>query len=75
LVAPEIEPGTSGSAARNSDHYTTEAVYYKLSRQSIKKFNSVLLLELLTQRRDTENKSQQGTGVKGVIVELLFSLI
>jgi hypothetical protein len=26
LVAPGIEPGTSGSVARNSDHYTTEAV-------------------------------------------------
>jgi hypothetical protein len=26
LVAPEIEPGTSGSVARNSDHQTTEAV-------------------------------------------------
>jgi hypothetical protein len=26
LVAPEIEPGTSGLAARNSDHWTTEAV-------------------------------------------------
>jgi hypothetical protein len=25
LVAPEIEPGTSGSAARNSEHQTTEA--------------------------------------------------
>jgi hypothetical protein len=25
LVAPEIEPGTSGSVARNSDHKTTEA--------------------------------------------------
>jgi hypothetical protein len=26
LVAPGIEPGTSGLAARNSDYYTTEAV-------------------------------------------------
>jgi hypothetical protein len=26
LVAPGIEPGTSGSAARNSDHQTMEAV-------------------------------------------------
>jgi hypothetical protein len=26
LVAPGIEPGTSGSVARNSDHKTTEAV-------------------------------------------------
>ena len=26
LVAPGIEPGTSVSVARNSDHYTTEAV-------------------------------------------------
>jgi hypothetical protein len=26
LVAPGIEPGTSGSVAKNSDHYTTEAV-------------------------------------------------
>jgi hypothetical protein len=26
LIAPGIEPGTSGSVARNSDHYTTEAV-------------------------------------------------
>jgi hypothetical protein len=26
LVAPGIEPGTSMSAARNSDHKTTEAV-------------------------------------------------
>jgi hypothetical protein len=27
LVAAGIEPGTSGSVARNSDHWTTEAVY------------------------------------------------
>jgi hypothetical protein len=26
FVTPEIEPGTSGLAARNSDHWTTEAV-------------------------------------------------
>jgi hypothetical protein len=26
LVAPGIEPGTSGHVARNSDHQTTEAV-------------------------------------------------
>jgi hypothetical protein len=26
VVAPGIEPGTSGSVARNSDHQTTEAV-------------------------------------------------
>jgi hypothetical protein len=26
LVAPGIEPGTSGSAAGNSDHKTTEVV-------------------------------------------------
>jgi hypothetical protein len=26
LAAPGIEPGTSGSAARDSDHYITEAV-------------------------------------------------
>jgi hypothetical protein len=26
LVAPGIEPVTSGSVARNSDHYTTETV-------------------------------------------------
>jgi hypothetical protein len=26
MVAPGIELGTSGSVARNSDHYTTEAV-------------------------------------------------
>jgi hypothetical protein len=26
MVAPGIEPGTSGTVARNSDHYTTEAV-------------------------------------------------
>jgi hypothetical protein len=26
LVGPGIEPGTSGSVARNSNHYTTEAV-------------------------------------------------
>jgi hypothetical protein len=31
LVAPGIEPGTSGSAARNSDHYTTEAVLLTLT--------------------------------------------
>jgi hypothetical protein len=29
LVAPGIEPEFSGSAARNSGHYTTEAVLYK----------------------------------------------
>jgi hypothetical protein len=27
LVAPGIEPGTSGSVARNSDHETREAVW------------------------------------------------
>jgi hypothetical protein len=27
LVAPEIEPETSASLARNSDHWTTEAVH------------------------------------------------
>jgi hypothetical protein len=27
LVWPGIEPGTSGSVARNSDHQTTEAAY------------------------------------------------
>jgi hypothetical protein len=26
LIVPGIEPGTSVSVARNSDHYTTEAV-------------------------------------------------
>jgi hypothetical protein len=26
LVAPGIKPGTSGSVARNSDHWTTKAV-------------------------------------------------
>jgi hypothetical protein len=26
LVAPGIDPGTSGFVARNSDHWTTEAV-------------------------------------------------
>jgi hypothetical protein len=26
MVAMEIEPGTSGSVVRNSDHYTTEVV-------------------------------------------------
>jgi hypothetical protein len=26
LAAPGIKPGISGSVARNSDHYTTEAV-------------------------------------------------
>jgi hypothetical protein len=30
LVAPGIEPGTSGSIARNSDHYITEVVLYIL---------------------------------------------
>jgi hypothetical protein len=29
LVAPGIEPRTSGSAARNSDHYTTERVPFE----------------------------------------------
>jgi hypothetical protein len=28
LVAPEIEPGTSRSVAKNSDHQTTEAVLF-----------------------------------------------
>jgi hypothetical protein len=28
LVAPGIEPGTSGSVAKNSDQYATEAVLY-----------------------------------------------
>jgi hypothetical protein len=42
LVAPGIEPGISGSVARNSDHYTTEAVhkntymYYMLDNGSVK---------------------------------------
>jgi hypothetical protein len=31
LVEPEIEPGTSGSLARNSDDLTTEAVKYSLA--------------------------------------------
>jgi hypothetical protein len=31
LAAPEIEPGTSGSAARKSDHFTTEAVQFILT--------------------------------------------
>jgi hypothetical protein len=30
LVGPGIECGTCGSAARNSDHYTTEAVSYTI---------------------------------------------
>jgi hypothetical protein len=30
LVAPEIEPGPSGSVTRNSDYYTTKAVYIPL---------------------------------------------
>jgi hypothetical protein len=30
LVAPGIKPGTSGSVARNSDHWTTEAVCFLL---------------------------------------------
>jgi hypothetical protein len=30
LVAPVIEPGTSGLAARNSDHWTTEGVLVTL---------------------------------------------
>jgi hypothetical protein len=29
LVALGVEPGTSGSVARNSDHYTIEAVLLK----------------------------------------------
>jgi hypothetical protein len=31
LVAPGIEPETSGSVIRNPDHYTTEAVIYQVS--------------------------------------------
>jgi hypothetical protein len=34
LVAPGIKPSTSGSVARNSDHWTTEAVYLFISRTS-----------------------------------------
>jgi hypothetical protein len=32
VVAPGIEPGISGSVARNSDHYTTEVVEDYLNR-------------------------------------------
>jgi hypothetical protein len=34
-VAPEIEPGTSGTAARNSDHWTREAVISFVTRTQI----------------------------------------
>jgi hypothetical protein len=33
LVAPAIEPRTSGLAARNSDHQTTEAVMNKIKEE------------------------------------------
>jgi hypothetical protein len=51
LVVPGIEPWTSGSVARNSDHWTTEAVtcyliYQKNNNQVISKFESLVLDEL-----------------------------
>jgi hypothetical protein len=33
LVAPGIESGTSGSVARNSDYWTTEAVVKYINRR------------------------------------------
>jgi hypothetical protein len=39
LVAPGIEPGTSGSVARNSDHYNTEAAVIIIIQ-----FNSLLFM-------------------------------
>jgi hypothetical protein len=39
LVAPRVEPGTSGSVVRNSDHQTTEAVGNKIERtENYKKY-------------------------------------
>jgi hypothetical protein len=45
LVAPEIEPWSSGSVARNSDHWTTEAAYFLL--HNINKFNSYLTVNTI----------------------------
>jgi hypothetical protein len=39
LVVPGIDPGTSGSVARNSDHYITEAV---LGHHIVRKYEVVI---------------------------------
>jgi hypothetical protein len=33
MVMPGIEPRTSGSVAKNSDHYTTEAVLERFKKE------------------------------------------
>jgi hypothetical protein len=38
LVSREIEPGASGTVARSSDHYTTEAVIFVTSLYKLKRF-------------------------------------
>jgi hypothetical protein len=43
LVAPGIEPGTSGSVARNSDHQTTEAAKNKLTFLEIRKMARIYI--------------------------------
>jgi hypothetical protein len=42
LVAPGIEPGTSGFVTRNPDHYTTEVVsFFGNARNSVNFYSSV----------------------------------
>jgi hypothetical protein len=55
LVVPGIEPGTSGSVARNSDHWTTEAVYFLL--HNIYKFSSYLTGNTINLRSDARNSN------------------
>jgi hypothetical protein len=56
MVAPAIEPETSGSVARNSDNWITEEVYFLL--HNIYKFSSNLTgntIHLRSVARNSDN--------------------
>jgi hypothetical protein len=69
LVAPGIEPKTSGFVPRNSDHWTTEAVHYHTQQSSNMKLfgakrrrenaKTLQFLKLTTTKFDRGGNSRQ----------------
>jgi hypothetical protein len=67
MVVPGIEPGTSGSVTRNSDHKTTEAV--DLSDYSLNQWQYLYTEEKLGFRRTkslVKKARREGSKYKGM---------
>jgi putative aminopeptidase FrvX len=66
LVAPGIEPGTSVSLARNSDHQTTEAVTDNLTDTKIKCNTVIKMSHQIKVRTSIEEKLKFRFSIKEV---------